>query len=557
MRAGALPALLGLVALAACSPGAPSRPPCPTHQLCLEYGNSSDPVSLDPAKTSLTTESTILRDVLVGLVADGQDGRPIPGVAERWETSPDGLVWTFHLRHSRWSDGEPVTADDFVFAYRRMLEPNTASPYAYMLYLLKNGEAVNAGKAPPSALGVQALDPQTLVLTLEHPAPYLPQVLKHTSMYPVPRHAVQRWGEAWSDPAHYVANGAYRPSSWKLGDHVTVVRNPSFYDADKLCIDRIDYYPTNDAISAERRIARGELDLNTSIQSNRVPYLRQPGHVPAFVRIHTYLATTYVIFNGRDVPALKDLRVRQALSMAIDREFITGKLLRAGQSPAYVFVPPGTADYPGSPLPAWAGWSLARRQAEARRLLAAAGYGPRRPLHIELKLFNTSDPMLISPAIQADWKSVGVQAELIQNETQIAYDSYRNRDFQVALAAWVGDYNDAMSFLGLFQSATGAQNYGDYKNPAYDAVLAQADHEPDLQRRGAYLAKAEQMVLADAAIAPLYFTVNRNLVRPDLSGWTDNLLDIHPSRYLCLPRPDGGRSSGPGAPGSSAGRPPS
>ena len=428
----------------------------------------------------------------------------------------------------------------------------TGSPYAYMLYLLKNGEAVNGGRLSPTALGARAIDAHTLELTLEHPAPYLPQVLKHTSMYPVPRHAVERWGDAWADPVHYVSNGPYRPAVWKLGDHVSIVRNPRFYEAAGVCLDRIDFFPTNDAISAERRVERGELDVNNSIQSNRVPYLRQPGHMPGFVRIHTYLATTYMIFNGRDVPPLKDVRVRQALSMAIDRDFITGKLLRAGQKPAVTFVPPGTASYPGSPAPAWGGWPLERRQAEARRLLAAAGYGPAHPLSLQIKLLNSSDPMLFSPAIQADWKSVGVRTELIQNEVQIAYDAYRNRDFQVGIAAWVGDYDDPMTFLSLLQSQTGAQNYGDYHNPAYDALLARADQEPDLQRRGAILAQAEQTIIADAAVAPLYFTVNRNLVRPDLSGWVDNLLDIHPSRYLCLPRPG---SSGRGAPAPSAGRP--
>jgi oligopeptide transport system substrate-binding protein len=197
-------------------------------------------------------------------------------------------------------------------------------------------------------------------------------------------------------------------------------------------------------------------------------------------------------------------------------------------------VPPGVANYRTATPPAWASWPLERRQAESRRLLAAAGYGPSNPLKIEIKHRNTPDPMLFMPAVQADWKAVGVDARLAQNETQIAYAAYRSRDFQVADAAWLADYNDAMSFLYLMQSATGAQNYGDYRNPAYDALLAKADTEPDAQRRATYLAEAERIMLEDAPFAPIYFYVNKNLVNPKITGWVDNLVDHHRPRYWCV-----------------------
>jgi len=539
VRAAAAFALTTALALTGCSSKA-ERPACPAGQVCLEYGDSADPTSLDPQKISTVDEDLVVGDLMVGLVEDAPDGRPVPGVAGSWETSADGLVWTFHLRPALWSDGTPVTADDFVFSYRRLLDPKTAAPIAYMLYLLKNGEAVNEGKADPASLGVRAVDARTLELTLAHPAPYLPQVLEHPSAYPVQRHAVERWGDAWADPRHYVSDGPYRPTAWALGDHIEAVKNPRFYDAAHVCIDRIDYYPTNDAVSAERRVRRGELDVNTSIQSNRVAFLRKPGEMAAYVRIHPYLAVVYLVFNTRDAPAFRDARVRQALSMAIDRMFITSKLLRAGQTPAYAFVPPGTANNLASARTRWSDWTLGRRQAEARRLLRAAGYGPAHPLEIELKLPNTSDPMLQAPAIQADWKAIGVQAALIQNESQIAFDAFANRDFQVGLSSWSGDYDDPMSFLGVMASGTGTKNYGDYANPAYDALLAKADQESDGAQRSAYLAKAEQVMLDDAPVAPLYFTVSRNLVSPTITGWTDDLLDIHRSRYLCMPRQVGG-----------------
>jgi oligopeptide transport system substrate-binding protein len=523
--------IAGALALAACGASAPARPPCPPGKVCLHSGNTNDPVSLDPHKTTGTWESRILSDALMGLTQDDPAGEPVPGMATRWETTPDGLTWTFHLREATWSDGVPVTADDFVFALRRILEPETASEYASVLYLIKNGQAVNEGKVPSTTLGVRSLGPRTLEITLEHPAPYLPELAKHQTMFPVPKHVVTKYGDAWSQPRHYVSNGPYLVTSWRLGDHVRLSKNPRFYEADKVCIDEIYYYPTNDAISAERRVLRGELHNNSDIQSNRIARLREKN--ARFVRTHTYVGTAYLAFNTNLKP-FKDARVRQALSMAIDREFITRKLLRGGQTPAYTFVPPGIANYTPAKPPAWATWSFERRQAEARRLLAEAGYGPDNPLKVTIKHRNSADPMLFMPAIQADWKQVGVQALLAQNEGQIAYAAYRVRDFDVADAAWIADYNDAMSFLYLQQSATGPQNYGDYKNPRYDALLARADNEPDGKVRAGFLAQAEAIMLRDAPVAPVFFYVNKNLVSPQVTGWVDNIVDHHRTRYLCL-----------------------
>lgn len=522
---------LALFCLAACAPKQPSRPPCPEGKICIQAGNSSEPVSLDPHKVTGTWEDRILSSMLMGLTQDAPDGTAIPGMAERWETSADGLVWTFYLREATWSDGEPVTADDFVFALRRILDPKTASEYASILYFIKNAQAANEGDASIETIGARAVSPRVLELTLSHPAPYLPEVAKHQTMYPLPRHVVEKYGDAWSSPKTYVGNGPFNVVDWRLGDYVKVVKNPRFYEADKVCVDEIYYYPTNDATMAERRVKRGELDLNTDIQSNRISFLKE--EMPGYVRTHTYLGVTYMAFNA-SVPAFKDKRVRVALAMAIDRDFITQKLLRGGQTPAYTFVPPGVANYKTAKPPAWASWPFEKRQAEARRLLAAAGYGPANPLKIEIKHRNTPDPMLFMPAVQADWKAIGVDARLAQNEAQIAYAAYRSRDFQVADAAWIADYNDAMSFLYLQQSATGSQNYGDYKNPAYDALLAKADAEPDAARRADYLAEAERIMLDDAPVAPIYFYVNKNLVSPKITGFVDNIIDHHRARYWCV-----------------------
>jgi oligopeptide transport system substrate-binding protein len=525
--------ILGLAgfSLAACSPNGPSRPVCPEGKICIQAGNVSEPATLDPHKSTGTWEDRIIANLLVGLTDSDPRGEAAPAMAERWETSPDGLVWTFYLRDAVWSDGVPVTADDFVFSLRRILDPETASEYASLLYLIKNAQAVNEGKAPKETLGVRAVSPKILEITLNHPAPYLPELAKHHTMFAVPRHVVEKLGDNWVQPGNFVSNGPYVLTDWKLGDHVRIVKNPHFYEADKVCVDEIYLYPTPDAAMAERRIVRGELDMNADIQSNRIAFLRET--MPEYVRTHTYLGVTYLAFNDA-VPAFKDKRVRVALNMAIDRDFITQKLLRGGQRSAYTFVPPGVAGYEPAKPPAWANWTLERRQAEARRLLAAAGYGPNNPLKIEIKHRNTPDPTLFMPAVQADWKAIGVEAKLVQNEVQIAYAAFRSRDFEVGDAAWIADYNDAMSFLYLQQSATGPQNYGDYNNPAYDALLVKADNEPDAKVRAGYLAQAEQIMLDDAPVAPIYFYVNKNLVSPKITGFVDNIVDQHRARYWCV-----------------------
>lgn len=510
------------------------RPACPAGQVCLEYGNNSEPLTLDPQKSNLIDEFTIIGDLIVGLTTDAPDASPAPGLATSWETSKDGLTWTFHLRDARWSDGVPVTAGDFVYAYRRILDPRTASIYAYLVYILKNGQAVNEGRAAPETLGVRALDAHTLQLTLEHPAPYLPELAKHQSFFPIPRHVVEKYGDAWVQPAHFVGDGPFRLVSWSLGDKIQVAKNPRFWDAANVCVDRINYYPTPDLVSAERRVQRGELDINTNFLSNRLQHINAV--MPGYARPHVSLATSYLSFNTHDRGPLQDKRVRRALSEAIDRDFITAKLMRAGQVPAYSFVPPETAHYAAGARVRWAGESFTQRQIEARALLAQAGFTAKHPLKLEIKTQNATDALLLTEAVQSDWRDIGVQATIAQNDTSIAFAAYRNRDFQVGTMSWYADFNDPVTFLGLFKSDTGAQNYGDYKNPAYDALLAQADAEPDEGKRAQILSRAEQAMLDDEAIAPIYFIVNRNLVNPRITGWVANSENFHRARWLCVKR---------------------
>ena len=531
-------AILGVgISLSACQSQTPRRAACPAGERCLEYGNGADPISLNPQIATATNESAVLRELFEGMFTDGPDGAPVKGVAQSYEVSPDGLVWTFHLRPDAvWSDGRPLTANDFVFAYRHMLDPKTGSTYSYLLYVIKNGQAVNGG-TPAETLGAKALDAHTLQLTLEHPASYLPQLMKHQSFYPIPEHVVRRWGEKWATPGKLVGNGAYLLTEWKLGDYIRLDKNPRFEDAKHVCFDRVNLYPITDAVAGERRALRGELDINAGIQPSRVARLRANPDWARYVRAHSYLSTGYVIFNTHDVPALRDVRVRQAISMSIDRHFITDKIFQSvGQAPTTAFVPVGIAGYvPQSERPKayWADWTYPQRQAEARRLLAAAGYGPGHPLKLQFKTFNNPTSLEVIQSIQSDLKSVGIDTTIRLEDGIVALQSFEIRDFQIGNAGWIADYDDPMTYLGLMKSDTGAQNYGDYKNPAYDALLNKADNEPDAGTRARYLAQAEQMMLDDADVAPIDTGVNLNLVSPKITGWVDNDVDIHPIRYLC------------------------
>jgi oligopeptide transport system substrate-binding protein len=520
---------VAVLALTACGPKQAAKTCAPGHK-CLHIGNIVDPESIDPQHVGNKNDDNVVGNLMMGLTTGDVNDNAIPGMATSWETSADGKVWTFHLREAVWSDGHPFTADDFVFGIRRVLDPKTASSVAYLIYFIEGAQAFNEGKAPADAVGVKALDPRTLQIRLNHPVPYLPQMAKHHSMFPAPRHIVEQYGDDWTED-HYVSNGAYTYESWRLGDRLKMIKNPRFWDAANVCLDELYFYPTSDSIAAERRVLRGELDWNNDIQSNRIPRLRR--EAPDFVQIHTTLATTYLAFRAND-PKFKDVRVRRALSMAVDREFITSQLLRGGQKPAFTFIPPGIANYGPAPTPYWAAWSYERRKAEARRLLAEAGYSPARPLKFEITHRNTSDPSLFMPAIQADWAEIGAQVSLQPLEGQIAYQSYRARAFQMADAAWSGDYDDPKTFLDQMRTEAGQMNYADYSNPAYDALIDQSDNEPDPVKRAAILARAEALMLADAPIIPLYFWVNKNLVSPKVTGFGGAIMDNHRARWMCV-----------------------
>ena len=528
----ALAAGVSALTLAACGGQAPD-----SDVLVLHRGNNAEPFSLDPHKASGTWENNIIGDMFIGLFTENAAGDPIPGMADSWSVSEDGLTWTFVLREAQWSDGEPVDAYDFEFALRRILTPETLANYASLLYPIRNSRPVNTGDLAPEELGVTALDARTLQIELEFPAPYLPQLLTHYTTFPVPQHVVEMHGDAWIQPAHIQTNGAYKLVQWRANDFVHVERNPYFFDDENVCIDEVFYYPT-ELQAAERRVRSGEFDTTEDFAGQSLEFLRQ--EIPDYVRVHPYLGIVY--FSGNTTqPPFDDARVRNALGMAIDRQFIADEILRAGQIPAHSFIPPGVTNYPGTARISWFDTPIEERREMARALLQEAGYGPDNPLQFEYAYRATGDNPRIAPVVQQDWQEIAdwVNAEVIQIETQIHYSNLRAGDYELGDGGWIGDYNDAYNFLFLGESTSVPMNYSRWSNPQFDALVAQANNTLDTQERGRLMNEAEQIMLDEMPYMPLVYYVNKALVNPRVTGWEDNIVHIHRTRFLCFADAEG------------------
>ena len=500
-------------------------------EVVFHRGNGSEPDTLDPHLAQGNWESHIIGDLILGLTTDGPNGEAIPGAAERWDVSADGLTWTFHLRAHVWSDGEPVTAHDFVYAYRRILDPATASDYAWYLYQIKNAAGVNSGALPGTELGVEATDDRTFVVHLENPAPYLAEYMTHQTTFPVPAHVVEVHGDAWSRPGNYVSNGPYVLTGWVPNDRVTAVKNPLFYDADNVAIDRIIYYPTSDYVAALQRFRAGELDMQSVLPSLQIDWIKE--NLPETIDQQPTLTVEYLTVNfGRE--AFQDPRVREALSLALDRETIVEQIRRTGNPPAYSIVPPPIANYPAVSRLHYAEVPHHERIGRAKALMEDAGYGPDNRLSFRLAVRSASaDARRVPAAIQQMWREIYADAEIEQSDAAVFYNLLQEQDFDVGIAGWVADFNDASNFLELIRTGNG-NNYGMYSNPEFDALLDQASAEQDLEVRGQLLARAEAIALRDHALIPEFFGVNRAMVQPYLKGWVTNVNDNVRTRWLSI-----------------------
>jgi oligopeptide transport system substrate-binding protein len=504
----------------------------PSSLTTLHRGNGSEPDSLDPHKGEGTSGASIRRDLFEGLVTTAADGSLEPGAASSWIVSDDGLTYTFRLREDgRWSNGEAVTAGDFVYGLRRSVDPETLSSYSQVLAPVINAEAVIRGELPPEALGVEAVDDRTLVIRLKGPTPYFLELLTHSTTFAVYPPNVEEHGDRFARPGRLVSNGAYVLDEWVVQSHIRLVKNPHYHDADNVRIETVYFYPIENPSVELKRYRAGELHWTESLSHQQLDWIRE--NLPAELRIAPYFGSYYFGFNVTRPPFEDQPGLRRALTMVVDREILTGKITGAGELPAYTYVPPIPNYSP--PTPDWADWPMDRRLEEARRLYREAGYGPDNPLEMEVR-YNTNDNhRRISLALAAMWKqSLGIRSRLLNEEFKVFLETRKSKAVtEVFRAAWIGDYQDPFTFLEIMHSTHGQNDVG-YSSAEYDALVDGSMVELDPQARMQQLQDAESVLLRDQPVIPLFFYVSRRVVKPWVKGWDDSLLDYHPTRHMYI-----------------------
>lgn len=498
----------------------------------LHKGNGPEPETLDPHRGEGVSTSNILRDLFEGLTSEAPDGSIVPGVAQSWALSEDGKTYVFHLRdNARWSNGDALSADDFVFALRRSVDPATGSNYSSILAPIENAEAVIAGRLPPASLGVEAVDAHTLLIRLRAPTGYFLGLLTHSAAYPVHRASLEKFGGRAFRAEHLVSNGAYRAVEWVVQSHVLLQRNHFYWDDAHTTIERVYHHCTEDLSAEFKRYRAGELDWTEEIPLTQARWIK--ANIPREFRVSPYLGVYYYGLNLTQPPFRDNLKLRRALALAIDRDVIVQKVLGTGELPAYGWVPP-VSGYTQQ-TPAWARWTRAQRLAEARRLYAEAGYSAAHPLELEIRYNTSEDHKKIAIVIAAMWKQyLGVQATLVNEEFKVFLrDRTQKQVTQAFRASWIGDYNDAYSFAELMSSNNGRNDMG-YASAAYDALLAQAANETDAAQRAQTLEAAERLMLEDQPMIPIYFYVTKRLVKPYVVGWQGNLMDHQYTKTMKL-----------------------
>ena len=486
----------------------------------LVRGNGTEVASLDPHKTEGVPESHVIRDLLEGLVNQDENGNTVPGVAESWETT-DNRTFTFNLRKdAKWSNGDPVTAHDFVYSFKRAVDPATASPYSWYLEMttMKNADEIIAGKADKETLGVAAKDDYTLVIELEQAVPYFVKMMGHTTVKPVNRKVVEKFGDNWTKPENFVGNGAYTLDNWVVNERIVLTRNENYWDNDNTVINKVTFLPIENQVAEMNRFLAGEIDITNELPNEHFRRL-QSQHADS-VSISGNLCSYYYGFNNQKAP-FDDVRVRKALSYAIDRDVVTKALLGQGQKSGYFLTPEITANF--NPVtPEYGQMTQKERNEKAKELLEEAGFGPGNPLNFTL-LYNTSENhKKIAVAIASMWKkNLNVTANLENQEWKTYLDTRRQGNFDVTRAGWCGDYNEASSFLSLMQS-NNSSNDPKYNSKAYDAIMAKAlESTSDAEREQLYI-QAEKQLAEDMPIAPIYQYVKARLVNPQVGGYPAN-----------------------------------
>lgn len=499
----------------------------------LHRGIGPDLADLDPHLATQAGSYHVLSALFEGLVTeDPVDLHPVPGVAERWELSVDGLTCTFFLRaDAKWSNGEPVTARDFIASWRRILTPALGADNANLLYVIQGAEAFHKGLTGFDQVGLAAPDARTLRVTLEHPAPYFLPLLNHPAFFPVHLPTVEKSGSAtqrgnaWAQAGRLVGNGPYVLAKWRRGQAIVVERSLTYWDVTNVRLRAIHFHTIDSVDTEERAFRAGQLHLTDALPPDRIAAYRRDA--PELLRIDPLLGTYFYRLNVTR-PGLNDPRVRRALALAVDRDAIVARILHGGQRPAHAFTPPGIAGYtPAAALP--------MDYAEARRLLAEAGYPGGRDLPPLELLFNSSEThRVIGEAVQEMWrKELGVEVRLLNQENSSVLEARRAGNYQILRSVWIADYPDPGSFLDIWRADSG-NNLTGWSSTAYDGLLFAAARTTDLAARNALFQQAEALLLEAVPIIPLYHYTHVYLCQPSVKGWHPTPLDHHPYKHVWL-----------------------
>ncbi|MFP3521908.1 peptide ABC transporter substrate-binding protein [Pantoea sp. SIMBA_072] len=492
-----------------------------------------EPASLDPLKAVGLPEIQVIRDLFEGLTNQDAQGKIVPGVAQSWSSS-DNKTWVFTLRNNaRWSSGDPVTAQDFVYSWQRLVDPKNSSAFAWFAGLsgIQNAAAITKGEMTPDKLGVVAQSKNQLKVTLDRPVPWFPALVANVALFPVPQKIIAQQGDSWTSPGKLVGNGAYQLSERVVNEKIVLTRNPHYWDDAHSVLTKVTFVPINEESSATKRYRSNDIDITESFPKNMYALLKKT--LPGEVYTPDQLGTYYYAFNTQKGPTA-DVRVRKALSWSIDRKVIAEKVLGTGEKPAWHFTPDVTAGF--KPLPTFMQQHDQNSlNAQAKSLLAAAGYGPGKPLKLKL-LYNTSEShQKIAIAVASMWKkNLGVDVTLENQEWKTYIDSRNSGNFDVIRASWVGDYNEPSTFLNLLTSGN-SSNIARFNNADYDAVIAKASRETSDQVRNSDYNRAEQILAEQAPIAPIYQYTNGRLIKPWVKGYPiTNPEDVAYSRELWI-----------------------
>jgi oligopeptide transport system substrate-binding protein len=498
----------------------------------MHRGNGTEPKTLDMASVDETVGSTILFELYEGLLSSDADASLMPGVAKSWEISEDGLEYTFHLRDdSRWTTGEVVVAEDFVASLRRYVTPSVVSPNAQFFYPIKNARTILAGDLPPDALGVRALDERTLQVTLEQPTPWLLQMFATRLGYPVYRPALEAHGNKFAKPGTLVGNGAYELTEWVVQSHITIERNPNYWNSAAVEVDRVYYYPTEDLSSEFMRYRSGELHYTREIPNQQFRWISD--NLPDHLQSGPYLGVFFMPIDVTE-PPFDDVRVRKALSMTVDRRIVAEKITGTSEVPARGLVPSYVTDYPRAGYD-WMEWPMEKRLAEARRLYAEAGFSEDNPLRFTIHYNTSQNNKRIVLALSAMWKqALGAHVSILNQEWKVYLQTRKFRgQWDMIRMGWIAGWDDPYSFLEILISDSDFNDPG-FSDPEYDRLLVEGNSTPDSGKRARILAEAERRMLDQYPVIPLFYYATNRLVRPEVERYRVNIVDRDPSRLYGL-----------------------